>query len=57
VARRRELVAMRVAERNRLGVTSVERVRQSVLKVIGTLERQIVALDGDIDRQVRDSPA
>src|SRR5215207_5928709 len=31
VARRRELVAMRVAETNRLGATSVERVRQSLL--------------------------
>ena len=57
VARRRELVAMRVAERNRLGATSVERVRQSLLAVIETLERQIAALDGDIDQQVKDSPA
>jgi transposase len=57
VARRRELVAMRVAERNRLGATSVERVRQSLLAVIETLERQITTLDGDIDQQVKDSPA
>ena len=57
VARRRELVALRVAERNRLAATSVERVRQSLLAVIETLERQIAALDGDIDRQVKDSPA
>jgi transposase len=47
---------MRVAERNRLGATSTERVRQSLLAVIDTLDRQIAALDGDIDRQVRDSP-
>jgi transposase len=57
VARRRELVAMRVAETNGLGTTSIERVRQSISAVIETLERQIVALDGDINRQVRDSPA
>jgi transposase len=55
VARRRELVAMRVAEQNRLGATSTGRVRQSLLAVIEVLERQIAALD--IDRQVRDSPA
>ena len=57
VARRRELVAMRVAEQNRLGATSTGRVRQSLLAVIEVLERQIAALDIDIDRQVRDSPA
>ena len=57
VARRRELVALRVAETNRLGATSVERVRQSLLTVIEALERQIEALDGDIDLQVKDSPA
>jgi transposase len=57
VARRRELVALRVAETNRLGATSVERARQSLLAVIETLERQIATLDGDIDRQVKDSPA
>src|SRR5215207_3441240 len=48
---------MRVAETNRLGATSTERVRQSLLAVIETLKRQIAALDGDIDRQVKDSPA
>jgi transposase len=57
VARRRELVALRVAETNRLGATSTERVRQSLLAVIETLEREIAALDGDLDRQVKDSPA
>jgi transposase len=57
VARRRELVAMRVAETNRLGATSTERVRQSLLAVIEALERQIAALDGDIDRQIQGSPA
>jgi transposase len=57
VARRRELVAMRVAETNRLGATSTERVRQSLLAVIEALERQIAALDGDIDRQIQGNPA
>jgi transposase len=49
-------VALRVAETNRLGATSVERVRRSLLAVIEALDRQIAALDGDIDRQVRDRP-
>jgi transposase len=44
VARRRERVALRVAETNRLGATGVERVRQSLLAVIETLDRQIAAL-------------
>ena len=57
VARRRELVAMRVAERNRLGATSTERVRQSISAVVATLDRQVATLDEDIDRSVKESPA
>ena len=56
VARRRELVAMRVAETNRLGATDTECVRQSISAVLDILERQIVALDEDIDRRIKDSP-
>ena len=41
VARRRELVAMRVAEKNRLGATSTERVRQSISAVIEALDRSL----------------
>ena len=56
VARRRELVAMRVAEADRLGATETERVRQSISAVLDTLDRRIAALEEDIDRRVRESP-
>uniref|UniRef100_UPI001356FB11 IS110 family transposase n=1 Tax=Geminicoccus flavidas TaxID=2506407 RepID=UPI001356FB11 len=56
LARRRELVAMRVAETNRLGATDTECVRQSISAVLDILERQIAALDEDIDRRIKDSP-
>lgn len=48
VTRRAQLVEMRVAEGNRLE-RAPKLVRKSVLAVIALLERQIKALDGDID--------
>src|SRR4051812_19494838 len=57
VARRRGVVATRGGEEQRRRATSTERVGQRLLAVIETFERQIVALDGDIDQQVKGSPA
>jgi transposase len=48
VTRRAQLVEMRVAEGNRLE-RAPKAVRKSVTAVIALLERQIKALDGDID--------
>lgn len=56
VARRRDLIAMRVAEKNRLGTAATARVRQSIASVIETLDRQLVELDGDLDVAVKESP-
>lgn len=56
VTRRRELVALRTAEKNRLAGAREPRVRLSIERVIAFVEAQLVELDGDLDRAVKDSP-
>jgi transposase len=56
VARRRELVQMRVAEKNRLGQARSKTVRDSIARLIATLDGQIAEIDGDIDAAVKGSP-
>lgn len=56
VARRRQLIAMMVAERQRATRLPV-RLRGSCERVIGVLEKELAALDRDIDTAVRGSPA
>lgn len=48
VARRRQLVELRTAEKNRLETLSSQTVRQSIRQVLGTLEKQIERLEKDI---------
>jgi len=55
VARRRQLVGMLVAERNRLGLARA-RVRPSITAVIELLRQQLEALDREIDRFLKSSP-
>ena len=55
VARRRQLVGMLGAERNRLGLARA-RVRPSITAVIELLQRQLEALDREIDRFLKSSP-
>lgn len=55
LARRRQLVAMRTAESNRLAQARDRRVRKSLEKVIELLNRQIEAIDDDLDGLIRNS--
>jgi transposase len=56
VARRRQIVAMMVSERQRR-VSAPARVRKSIDRLLKALARELDSLDGDIDAAVRNSPA
>jgi transposase len=56
VARRRQIIAMMVAERQRAGRLS-KRLKRSCERVVKVLEKELAALDQDIDESVRGSPA
>lgn len=56
LARRRQIIEMLVAERNRLGSTRVERVRRSIEENITWLKARLKEVDSDIKRAARNSP-
>lgn len=56
LARRRQLVQMRVAEGHRLGQAQAKKVKQSIGKVIRVLERQIDDIDDDLNKLIQESP-
>ena len=56
VARRRQIIEMIVAERNRERRTDVKRIRRSIARLIAALERELAEIDGEIDAGVRGSP-
>lgn len=55
VARRREMVEMITAERNRLGAAP-QRLRPRIRKHVDWLERELERADQDLDQQLRNSP-
>jgi len=57
ITRRRQLVEMRVAERNRLGTTTDEVVRRDLKAHIDFLDRQIKEGDRELERAIELSPA
>jgi transposase len=57
VARRRQIIEMIVAERQREKRVENVRVRKSLARTIRTLEKELPEIDGDIDTLVRGSPA
>lgn len=57
MTRRRQLVQMLGAERARRQAAKPGRVRTSLARVVTTLEDELKALDGDIDKTVRGTPA
>jgi len=57
VARRRQIIEMIVAERNRERRTAVKRIKKSILRLIAALEKELASVDEDIDAGVRGSPA
>lgn len=56
IARRRELVSLRVAERNRLHQEVTAWVKHDLENSIAALSRRIQAIDAEIDRDVKGSP-
>ncbi len=57
VARRRQIVEMIGAERQREKRVTVAHLRKSIARLIKTLEKELASLDADIDDAVRGSPA
>jgi transposase len=57
VARRRQIIEMIVAERNRERRTQVRRIRKSIARLIAALEKELAEIDAEIDTGVRGSPA
>lgn len=56
VARRRQIVEMIGAERQREKRITARRLRKSIARVVGTLEKELNSLDDDIDDAMRGSP-
>lgn len=57
VARRRQIIDMIVAEKNRERRTQVRRIRKSIARLIAALEKELAEIDVEIDTGVRASPA
>lgn len=57
VARRRQIVEMIGAERQRELRVTAPRLRKSIVRLVKVLERELASLDTDIDEAVRGSPA
>lgn len=56
MARRRQLTEMLVAEKARFARAMAKRPRQSLKRIIAALEDELLSLDADIDKTVRQSP-
>lgn len=56
IARRRQIVAMIVAERQRQAMAP-PRVRKSIARLLKALTRELESVDGDIDDAIKASPA
>src|SRR6202167_1682939 len=57
VARRRQIIEMIVAERNRERRVAVKRIKKSIARLIAALEKELAEIDAEIDASVRGSPA
>jgi len=57
VARRRQILEMMVAERQREKRVTVPHLRKSIVRLLKALERELTSLDTDITDAVRGSPA
>lgn len=56
VERRRQVVAMRTAEQNRLGAAQAQAVRTRIQSHLDWLEREVAMLDDDLRTRLRQSP-
>lgn len=57
VARRRQIVEMIGAERQREKRLTIPRLKKSIARLVRALEKELTSLDTDIDEAVRGSPA
>jgi len=57
VARRRQILEMMVAERQREKRVTVPHLRKSIMRLLKVLERELTSVDTDINDAVRGSPA
>jgi transposase len=57
ITRRRQLIEMLTAEKNRWLRTAAQRVRRDIQRHIHWLERQLEDLEGDVDNFIQQSPA
>jgi transposase len=57
VARRRQIVAMIVAERQRQKRLTNKRLQRSIARLLAALQKELSSLETDIDETVRGSPA
>jgi transposase len=57
VARRRQIVAMMVAERQRQKRLTEKRLQKSIARLLAALQKELSSLEQDIDEAVRGSPA
>lgn len=56
LARRRQIIQMIVAERQRLRLMAAPRLKQSVERLLKALQKELATLDKDLDDSVRKSP-
>jgi transposase len=56
LARRRQIVRMMTAEKNRLGATSSKAVRERIQAHVRWLEKELSRTDGDLDETIAKSP-
>lgn len=56
VARRRQIVEMIAAEKNRAHRTQVPRIARSIARLIKALEKELASVDSEIDDGIRGSP-
>lgn len=56
IARRRQVVQMIVAERNRARMLTAPRLKKSVGRLLKALQRELEAMDKEIDDEVRNTP-
>jgi transposase len=57
IARRRQIIAMIVAERQRESRAAPKRLKKSIARLIKALEKELTSVDSDIDDAMRASPA
>lgn len=56
LARRRQMVAAMVAEKNRLGLARTRMVKRTLREAVGTYERMLALLDSELDDLIKSSP-